>query len=53
MTKYSSSPSQFPFILVTDPLAKEVGAKPGDFVKITRQSETSGSSVYYRYVVQG
>ena len=50
---FHSSPSQFPYILATDPLAKEVGAKPGDFVKITRRSETAGSSIYYRYVVEG
>jgi len=51
--KYNSSPGQLPYMLSTDPLAKEVGAKPGDFVRITRRSETAGSSAYYRYVVEG
>jgi DNA-directed RNA polymerase subunit H len=51
--RFHSSPSQFPYILVTDPIAKEVGAKPGDFVRISRKSETAGSSTYYRYVVEG
>lgn len=53
LARYSSSPSQFPYILATDGIAKEVGAKPGDFVRITRSSETAGTSTYYRYVVEG
>jgi len=53
MARSNASPSQFPYLLNTDPLAKEVGAKPGDFVRITRRSETAGSSTYYRYVVEG
>jgi DNA-directed RNA polymerase subunit H len=51
--RYNSMPSQFPYIQSTDAIAKEVGAKPGDFVRITRRSETAGTSVYYRYVVEG
>ena len=50
--RYNSLPSQFPYILATDAIAKEVGAKPGDFVRITRRSETAGTSTYYRYVVE-
>ncbi len=52
LANFNSSPSQFPYILVTDPFAKEIGAKPGDFVRISRKSETAGSSTYYRYVVE-
>jgi len=52
LANYNSLPSQFPYILVTDPIAKEIGAKPGDFVRITRKSETAGSSMYYRFVVE-
>ncbi len=52
LERFHASPSQLPYVLVTDPLAKEVGAKPGDFIRITRRSETAGSSVYYRYVVE-
>lgn len=53
MSEYHASPGQFPYMLATDPIAKEIGAKPGDFVRITRKSETAGSSQYYRYVVEG
>ncbi len=53
LARYNSSPSQFPYIQSNDALAKEIGAKPGDFVRITRRSETAGTSTYYRYVVEG
>lgn len=53
VSSYNATPGQFPYILATDAIAKEIGAKAGDFVKITRKSETAGSSVYYRYVVEG
>ncbi|MBI3840596.1 MAG: DNA-directed RNA polymerase subunit H [Thaumarchaeota archaeon] len=52
LARYNSSPGQFPYILSTDALAKEIGAKPGDLVRITRNSETAGTSTYYRYVVE-
>ncbi len=53
VARFNGSPSQFPYIQSTDAIAKEIGAKPGDFVRITRNSETAGTSVYYRYVVEG
>jgi DNA-directed RNA polymerase subunit H len=53
LARNNSSPSQFPYIQSTDSIAKEIGAKPGDFVRITRRSETAGTSTYYRYVVEG
>jgi DNA-directed RNA polymerase subunit H len=52
LKRYNSTPHQFPFILSTDPAAKEIGAKPGDFIKIIRRSETAGDGVYFRYVVE-
>ena len=52
LKQYNSSPHEFPFVLSTDPAAKGIGAKPGDFVKVTRASETAGETVYYRYVVE-
>ena len=53
VARYNASPSQFPYIQSTDSIAKEIGAKPGDLVRVTRSSETAGTSVYYRYVVEG
>lgn len=51
--RFNASASQFPYIQATDAIAKEIGAKPGDMVRITRTSETAGTSIYYRYVVEG
>lgn len=51
LKRYNSTPNQFPYMLATDAAAKEIGAKPGDFVKIVRRSETAGDGIYYRYVV--
>ena len=53
LARFNGSASQFPYIQSTDALAKEIGAKPGDMVRITRRSETAGTSTYYRYVVEG
>ena len=52
LKQYNSHPHEFPFVLSTDPAAKSIGAKAGDFVKVTRASETAGETVYYRYVVE-
>lgn len=47
------SKSQLPWLLSTDPVAKAIGAKPGDIVMIIRKSPTAGFSVAFRYVVRG
>jgi DNA-directed RNA polymerase subunit H len=52
LARFNGSPAQFPYVLSTDPIAKEVGARPGNLVRITRRSETAGTSTYYRYVVE-
>ncbi len=44
-------PEQLPKIRVDDPIAKEIGAKVGDIVRIIRESPTAGVSIAYRYVV--
>lgn len=49
--RYHAQPYQFPWIHTTDPVAIILGAKPGDVIKITADSETAGTSFSYRYVV--
>jgi len=51
--RYNVKLEQFPYILSTDPVIKEIGAKPGDLIKIIRKSETAEESMYFRYVVEG
>ncbi len=52
LKKYRIKPQQLPYILTSDPIVKEIGAKPGDVIRIIRQTETAGKSVYYRLVVR-
>lgn len=49
--KYHAEPYQFPWIKATDPVAIILGAKGGDVLKITQDSETAGEYFSYRYVV--
>jgi DNA-directed RNA polymerase subunit H len=52
LTQFNATEEQFPFIFSTDPVVREVGAKPGDMMKITRVSDTAGETIYYRFVVE-
>ena len=40
-----------PKIKVDDPVVKEIGAKSGDILKITRKSHTAGKFITYRLVL--
>ena len=47
---YHATPKEFPRILKTDSAIKELEAKPGDVIKITRKSQTAGESAFFRVV---
>ncbi|MDP9197501.1 MAG: DNA-directed RNA polymerase subunit H [Thermoproteota archaeon] len=53
LKKYNAKPGQLPYILIDDKGVEGLDVRPGDIIKITRKSPTSGESVYYRYVVEG
>ena len=51
MKRYRIKESQLPKILHNEPVAKYLGLKRGDVVKIIRSSETAGKYVTYRITV--
>jgi DNA-directed RNA polymerase subunit H len=53
LNKHHIKPHQLPYIKVSDPAVREIGAKPGQIVKIIRKSPTAGEYVYYRLVIEG
>jgi len=53
LEKYRVKPYQLPRIKASDPVAKAIGAKPGDILRIIRDSPTAGKYISYRYVVEG
>jgi len=46
-------PEQLPWIRASDPVARLLGAKPGDIIRVIRKSPTAGVSIAYRFVVVG
>ena len=50
LEKYHVTSKEMPKILKTDSAIKELDAKPGDIIKIIRESPTAGESAFYRVV---
>jgi len=53
LDEYRVKPYQLPRIHASDPAAKAIGARPGEIVRIIRNSPTAGKYIAYRYVVEG
>jgi len=51
LKRYNAKLMDLPRILVSDPVVRKLGAKPGDVIEIIRKSPTAGESKYYRVVV--
>lgn len=52
LKKFGIKKWQLPKIYDRDPVVMLKGAKPGEVVEITRNSQTAGESKYYRLVVR-
>jgi DNA-directed RNA polymerase subunit H len=48
--KYNITATELPKILKDDPAIQGLGVKPGDVIKVTRKSPTSGEAIFYRGV---
>ena len=53
LTKYNVSVEQLPKIYASDPVARAIRAKPGQIVRIKRQSPTAGVAHAFRVVTEG
>jgi len=52
LQKYNISRKQMPSISIKDQAIKHLETKAGDIIKITRKSNVSGISLFYRVVIE-
>lgn len=52
LAKFDIGTEQLPRVLDTDPAVLAIGAKPGQIIKITRESRTAKFATAYRLVVK-
>jgi len=51
LEQYDVSQKELPKILKSDSAIQALNVKPGDVIRITRDSMTAGESIFYRVVV--
>ncbi|WP_424357369.1 DNA-directed RNA polymerase subunit H [Methanocella sp. MCL-LM] len=52
LKRYNISKGQLPKIKTSDVVVKQIGAQPGDVIRIIRKSLTAGKAVAYRLVIE-
>lgn len=52
LAQYRVVPHQLPWIRGSDPAVRAIGGRPGDIVRIIRESPTAGKYVFYKYVIE-
>lgn len=53
LAKMNVKMENLPKIYSGDPAIRHLNAKAGDVIKITRNSQTAGTAIYYRLVIEG
>lgn len=52
LQKYATELKDFPKININDAALYNLDVKPGDLVKISRDSATAGKAIFYRVVIE-
>lgn len=52
LKKYNITIADLPKISINDAAIVDMDLQPGDMVKVTRDSQTAGKSIFYRIVIE-